>query len=269
MKKWIKILTFAYSQDRGGWPPTVRLTVKNPFFDDSALIDTFNIFVTHSKIHSLSNMYLFWMGYSIHSLNSSSVHQFIHIFLKVAHPIPYEDFVHGFIKKQIGFLCVRQICRCAKVGKVGNRICAKLFSGSVQCRRRRRGPIIWYSCLSLPRYSPKGKYTHRHNKHTHTHTLRHTSTHTHKHVHVHAYTITHKSTNTHTQTVRRSCLNSRFLKSGSSDSQDFPSGTFLGRVHSAEATALLSIHLRFQHLNSISTQTAQICWWLPKYRTCR
>ena len=141
-------------------------------------------------------MFLFWMGYLIHMLISSSVHQFIHIFLQVAYL--YEDFVHEITKKQIGFLCVRQICRCAKVGKVGNRICAKLFSGSVQCRRRRRGPIIWYSCLSLPRYSPKGKYTHRHSKHTHTHTLRHTSEHTHTHVHVPVYTITHKSTNTHT-----------------------------------------------------------------------
>ena len=36
MLKWVESFTFAYSQGRGGWPPslTVSLTVKYPFFYD-------------------------------------------------------------------------------------------------------------------------------------------------------------------------------------------------------------------------------------------
>ena len=47
-------------------------------------------------------------------------------------------------------------------------------------------------------------------------------------------------------------------KCASSDFLDFPSGTFLGWSHSAKARALLSIHLRFQNLNSAEKQAAKI-----------
>ena len=49
-----------------------------------------------------------------------------------------------------------------------------------------------------------------------------------------------------------------FGKCGSSDFLDFPSGTFLGWSHSGNATALLSIHLRFQNRNSAEKQEATI-----------